>query len=222
VFVDTGEQLTQRLELVFAAIAAQIDSPGLSAAVYTEMTDIEDEKNGLFSYDRGTLKGDKARIQGAIARVVSPKARTPVLGTAEQNAVGSWRYVTTAPADTWMNANFDASSWSQGNAGFGAGAPPHSVVTTSWTSSDIWLRRNFQLTALPSHPLVHVYHDEDFEVYINGTLVRSGAGYAPFYVDVPFLPGTSPLKVGDNLIAVHCKQTDGGQYIDVGIVSEAD
>lgn len=33
-------------------------SEGLSAAVYTQVSDVEDEINGLFTYDRKEIKAD--------------------------------------------------------------------------------------------------------------------------------------------------------------------
>ena len=36
---------------------------GLCAAVYTQVSDVEDETNGLLSYDRRVTKVDAARIQ---------------------------------------------------------------------------------------------------------------------------------------------------------------
>jgi hypothetical protein len=36
---------------------------GLSASVYTQLSDVEDEINGLFTFDRSELKVDPAVIQ---------------------------------------------------------------------------------------------------------------------------------------------------------------
>lgn len=36
---------------------------GLCAAIYTQVSDVEDETNGLMSYDRKIIKLDKARMR---------------------------------------------------------------------------------------------------------------------------------------------------------------
>ena len=91
---------------------------------------------------------------------------------------------------------------------------------TEWKSGDIWLRREFTLTAghLTSINL-QVYHDEDVEVYINGELAARASGYTVDYVlkEIKQQAKTS-LRNGKNLIAVHCHQTGGGQGVDVGLV----
>jgi hypothetical protein len=64
-----------------------------------------------------------------------------------------------------------------------------------------------------------VYHDDDVEGYLNGRLAGKAAGYTVGYVLVPVTPeGRAAVKAGSSTLAVHCRQTVGGQYIDVGIV----
>jgi hypothetical protein len=70
-----------------------------------------------------------------------------------------------------------------------------------------------------ANPMLRVYHDEDAEVYINGRKIASLRGYTTSYALVP-LPAeaTKLLRAGPMTVAVHCHQTTGGQFIDVGIV----
>jgi hypothetical protein len=130
----------------------------------------------------------------------------------------AWRYTTDPPPETWAAPDFDDSGWKEGKAGFGAlgwGAK----IGTPWTTGDIWLRRRFTLAARPAAPLLRVFHDEDVEVYLNGVpACRDGGfqtGYDDFEIDGR---AAATLKAGENTIAVHCRQTSGGQFIDVGLL----
>jgi hypothetical protein len=65
-------------------------------------------------------------------------------------------------------------------------------------------------------------HDEDVEVFLNGTLVLSREGYIAEYEEAQLSPDhLKSLLVGKNAIAVHCRQTGGGQFIDVGLTLRA-
>ena len=65
-----------------------------------------------------------------------------------------------------------------------------------------------------------VHHDEDVEVYINGVLAGKAGGFITEYEEMPMTPeGRAALKPGKNVLAVHCHQTTGGQYVDVGIIN---
>jgi len=93
-------------------------------------------------------------------------------------------------------------------------------VRTEWKTSDIWVRRTFDLTGDKlSGPQLVIHHDEDAEVYINGRLITKLEGYTSSYVRATLnKKSQSALKVGKNCIAIHCHQTTGGQYIDAGLV----
>jgi hypothetical protein len=50
---------------------------GLSAAVYTQLTDVETECNGLLTYDRAVIKIDAARHAGFLRPLLARPATTP-------------------------------------------------------------------------------------------------------------------------------------------------
>ena len=63
------------------------------------------------------------------------------------------------------------------------------------------------------------YHDEDVEVFINGVRAYAASGYIGSYEYRPLTQKAKNalLPNAENTFAVHCHQTTGGQYIDVGI-----
>src|SRR5205823_3407568 len=111
---------------------------GLSAAVYTQTTDVEVEVNGLMTYDRAVVKMDEKRITEANHRLYLPPPEVKTLVPSSQKEGQQWRYTTEKPPGGWEKPDFDDSSWKKGLAGFGTPGTPGAVVRTEWKTSDIW------------------------------------------------------------------------------------
>jgi hypothetical protein len=194
---------------------------GLSAAIYTQTTDVEGEVNGLLTYDRREVKFDVAKMADLHARLHEPAPMVvvkPIVPTSEKSPQ-IWRYTTKQPPANWTAADFDDSSWEEGSGGFGEPTTPGSAVRTQWKTNDIWLRREVTLPAKIENPHVRIHHDEDAEIYINGQRVAQFQGYVVEYFNEELdEKARQALKEGPNVIAIHCRQTGGGQYIDAGIV----
>jgi hypothetical protein len=104
--------------------------------------------------------------------------------------------------------------------GFGTAGTPGIFLNTTWQTDDIWLRREFTVTAEDvSRIKFQLFHDEDVEVYLNGVLAVKLPGFITDYDEFEISKeAIAALHPGDNAIAVHCHQTTGGQGVDVGIV----
>jgi hypothetical protein len=215
--------LTRRYERLLQRAYQLKDDPGLCAAVYTQTTDVEVEGNGLLTYDREVIKVDLERVaaanRGNFAKV--PQVRV-VVPTSQREGL-SWRYTLEKPGREWFKSDFDDSSWKQGPGGFGTHGTPGAVVRTEWKTADIWLRRAFTLPEGKQTDLLLMHHDEDVEVYINGVLAAKAAGFVRGYEEFSISPtAKAALKPGKNLIAIHCRQTKGGQYIDAGLAEQVE
>jgi hypothetical protein len=138
--------------------------------------------------------------------------------TAEKEPV-LWRYTTTQPSGDWLKPGFDDSSWKEAPAGFGSKGTPNVDPRTRWKTDDIWLRREVTLPDLKGRDAaLRIYHDDDADVYINGVPAGSYHGYTTNYEVADVAPAAvAAIKPGKNLIAIHCHQVYGGQYIDAGL-----
>jgi hypothetical protein len=161
---------------------------------------------------------------GPWAPLPSPPEIKPVVPDACVEPI-SWRFTTQKPPDDWYKTDFDDGDWKHGPAGFGTAGTPGAVVRTEWKTADIWIRRSFDFPQVAFHDLqFSLHHDEDVEIYLNGVLAATAKGYITDYELVPInATAKAALKPGGkNVLAVHCHQTTGGQYIDVGIVDVID
>jgi hypothetical protein len=71
--ISSPEALLVRYEELYRALLPLIDSTGLSAAVYTQVSDVETENNGLMTYDRKVVKMDATLLKLAHAGCMPPK-----------------------------------------------------------------------------------------------------------------------------------------------------
>jgi hypothetical protein len=148
-----------------------------------------------------------------------PPTPVSIVPTAAKAAV-LWRHTTEKPAADWFQPGFDDAAWKQAPAPFGRAAPSIGrQPRTLWTSPDIWLRREFEMPAASFSELaLMIHHDEDTEVYVDGVPAARLAGYnAAYESHLLSAEAAARLKPGKHVIAVHCRQTIGGQYLDVGI-----
>lgn len=220
---ETLEELNQAYAHLLFQLRPLI-AEGLAAAVYTQTTDVEVEVNGIMTYDREVVKLSDASVALHTSLYVSQPPLRKVIPTSRDEAQ-RWHYTTLEPSPGWADPGFDDGEWTESVGPFGHRPPPGVEVGTVWDTSELWMRRDFNLPAdllaslVPNRVFLRVFHDEDAEIYLNGVQVSSLEGYVNGYRLFPLsVESLALLEAGANTLAVHVRQTRGGQFMDVGIV----
>jgi hypothetical protein len=207
-----------------------LQAQGLGGAVYTQLTDVENESNGLMSYDRVVYKVDPDAAFPFIAKAEFPPPQeqavlVPVAAEAKGNNI--WSYTMDAPADDWFQPTFDDKDWKTGKGGFGASDMINPVaVGTAWSTEDIYLRRSvtFPEGTDFQRVLLSLFNLCNADVYINGVLAAKSGGSAHEYEQVYLTPeALATFKPGANLVAIHAflprdKKPNILPYIDAGFI----
>jgi hypothetical protein len=218
--VADSAELTERYVDLWRGVHALGKDAGLVLAIYTQLTDVETECNGLVTYDREVVKID-ADAAARAHRGEFP--RVDVLVATARGEGADWSYRCDDPKDArWTAPDYDDAAWKRGPGGFGTEGTPGALVRTVWDGPEIWLRRAFEMPELPAgaEPRLLVHHDEDAEIWIDGVLAARLAGYTTDYRLVrPSPAALALLKPGRHVLALHVRQTGGGQYADCGIAA---
>ncbi|MBX0292329.1 DUF4965 domain-containing protein [Hymenobacter sp. HSC-4F20] len=159
------------------------------------------------------------RVDGQVYQFLgeaAPEYRA-IIPTAQEKPYTA-RYTFSPPAPGWEKPAFAAAQgWQTGPAPF---TDNTSLQGTAWSGGDIWVRRSVTVAdALPKGKLVlQLWHDDDVEVYLNGTLLLKKDSYngSYQYFEVPEV-ARQALRRGENLLALHCTSPQGGDHLDAGL-----
>ena len=216
------KELTRKYLELWRKVWQLQQAAGLQAAVYTQLTDVETECNGLLTYDRKVEKVDVRQVAAAHRGKFGPPATFVTVAPTAQAAPVLWRYTRELPAEGWAKPGFDDTQWAVSPAGFGSATSTNRVVRTPWSTADLWLRRAVILRKGDLHDLaLRVGSEADVEIYLNGVLAVKLAGRNADYEELDLRPeAQQALRAGMNLMAVRCRQDKPGHFIDVGLVRE--
>lgn len=184
-----------------------------SGELYLEMEKFSNDSAN--SSDKWLSAASKIYFREVDYKTVSAGMVDILVPSAEEGKA-VWSYTEQRPEDDWNSVGFDDTSWEKAESMFGSDGSQR--TKTKWTTRNIWLRRTVTLNEALNEPVLKVAHDDDYEVYVNGELLIADKGASENYKYLKFNEEKGGLfKNGENVIAVHCRNNGGEQFIDLGI-----
>jgi Domain of unknown function (DUF4965)/Domain of unknown function (DUF5127)/Domain of unknown function (DUF1793)/Domain of unknown function (DUF4964) len=160
------------------------------------------------------------KVDGEVYRFMGkePVSYKTILPAADEKPYTA-RYTETDPGKNWADGSFDDSSWKTGTAPF---TDDKGVSKELWTSRDIWVRRTFIYSKTNLNKLyLKLHHDDEAEVFLNGEKINASSGAnGDLQMFELSSDAVSKLKVGENVLALHCTNTGGAAWIDAGLADE--
>ena len=176
---ENAGELTDAFVALFEETHPLVGDRGLSAAIYTQTTDVETEANGLMTYDRRVLKMDEARTREAVTALYG---ECPPERDVDTILV---RETCDEPGEGWERPGFDDQGW---------GRASHDGVET-------WTRRIVEIGEGPHR--LWLDHEGEAELFLDGESVIRLEDYSSFYPTNP--RRVTDLAPGRHLLALRAK-----------------
>jgi hypothetical protein len=197
---------------------------GLKAVVYTQISDVEWEINGWLTYDRKVSKIPEEKLAAIHKRFWDEPSKGTVRIPLSVNNPQVWSYTFTEPSKEWFRDN--SGKWTSGRAPFGMPKVNIPEISTKWDSPALYLKKDFELIAIPSNLGIATYNSGIASVYINGehamtinSLMRQDAELKVTEVMLP-PKALALLKKGKNNISVKVDFNNTEQplyFFDLGL-----
>jgi serine/threonine protein kinase/Tfp pilus assembly protein PilF len=155
----------------------------------------------------------------AFANLLELPSLTPVAAKVKTASSG-WLWTSNPPSSNWAEPDFSDALWPSAPVVSGVTLyVPRSSKNPVNYHTNLWLRRKFELSAIPAGKLVfRITRNHDAQVFLNGTEVVPRADWSDTEAQLPAAEAGQPaLKMGRNILAVHCEDADGGAPIDVQV-----
>ena len=184
---------------------------------------------------RAAVSGDPASLHDALKMNPTDPPTVDALAAAfaESNLIpvstpaatpARWRFSFTPPASNWFAADFTDTAWPV--ASVVSGFPTYSARSEKAITphTNLWLRREFDLPKVPVGKVVlRLNRSHDAQIFLNGALAGATTDWTDAAVLVPCSEAAqATLKLGRNVLALHCEQVDGGTNIGVEIFLSPD
>lgn len=139
-----------------------------------------------------------------------------IVAPAAEDEAYAMMYTESNPGEGWNSSAFDDTKWQQGKGMAGSSG---TNGQTTWNSREIWVRRTFTYSGNNVNELMLLAkYDDDAEVYLNGEKIFSTGCCSGGYKEISLSKEIEKRLVnGKNILAVHCVNTGGPGFIDVGL-----
>ncbi|MES3018496.1 MAG: sugar-binding domain-containing protein [Bacteroidota bacterium] len=204
-FVTEAEYKTQLNQIIHNLYP--LLSKGLSAAIYTQTSDVEGEVNGLMTYDRRYNKiaidemkkmSDPLFNQYTKARTVieDSELKPSVIFTSNDNLGANW--MTLNSSDSRLKKVLGPLKLTKGQ--------------------NIWAISNFNMDQLPQKIALKLYGQGDLKIYLNGTEIYNKRILTRrHYDEFNISQYHELLKAGGNILAFELKNVDANSDFDFGL-----
>lgn len=182
---------------------------GLSAAVYTQTSDVEGEVNGLMSYDRKVIKIDPELLRILHAPLYQSKTAKVKTLVADSHITGQpLSFSPTNPGDNWFS-DIQMKQFEQKTG-------PVDVQK----GGSIWSVQSFGLTEIPDGFSLKILAFGEVKVYLNGNLVLDKRIIGKrHYEEFNISEFARFLKKGKNQLAIEARGFEQNAPFDYGLYS---
>ncbi|WP_116125325.1 glycoside hydrolase family 2 protein [Lewinella sp. IMCC34183] len=204
---------------------AGLRAEGLSAAVYTQTTDVEGEVNGLMTYDREVLKLDTVTAPRLFEELYAPAPRRLSLLDKSEHAPQRWQMTTSEDGQLLTGGTLpQTANLRTVNGPFATYADFFQPRGNGWNPErTLYLTRTFRADRTPTHLYAeYVNGSVDFTVFLNGKEVLDvpvGGGGFGHYTVRRIDDALGQLEKGENTITVRVKGVEDRRNLsfDLGL-----